>query len=434
MSELLEKHRWVGEFFSENDYENRFVGEIEYSPEDGVTLSYSITGVALGNKSSHLHGVLSSGEKCTLLGEFDPKASGLRFKNGLTTRNGRVGFQCLILGDFLSENELLYNINFSLAGMQEFFFPAGQKDLISYSETPLYTINTKYGRLTVGNNANFGSFEVTSQIYSRDKDAEKKLREQVASIEADHPEANFMLKKDIAYRINLHVDDGADMQCLYKHISDIADFFSLLVFGPVYPVSIRTKKTVQDSAPLDIFPSMLLERRVIERSQVGNTHYSMPIVNSAVKLDDALATWLESPVDFATLVSAIQKETGYRVLHEVHGAIVLYGTQLEAISYEAAQSAQKYQYPLDTYAISKVRSTISAIFSSVNISDTGVGISALRNEIAHVGRPKKILPKMTLAQLVDLEHCLQITVIGYILSRLGIDKSLIDIYQDKLTR
>jgi len=75
---------WVGEFFLPDQFESRFFGKVSFSPEKGVILSYRIANHQLPAESDILHGVLDTGEQCTLIGKFTPVHAGFSFKNGLT--------------------------------------------------------------------------------------------------------------------------------------------------------------------------------------------------------------------------------------------------------------------------------------------------------------------------------------------------------------
>ncbi|PWF67230.1 hypothetical protein CBX98_24550 [Vibrio sp. T9] len=434
MADLFQKKQWVGEFFTNGEYQSRFVGELSYCPEAGVKLSYSITGHQVPNQSNIVHGVLSTGEACTLVGNFFPQNSGVKLSKGLSSRFGTVGFLCLVIGAHLEDEESIYKVNFSLTGLQEFFFPKGYKDLVKYSSEPLLSIDTKYGKLSVGNNAQFGSLsrDVTTQIYSRDEQAQKALQETFSELEESYPEANFMLKKDISYRIYLQNENGGDIKSFYEYINEIANLFSLLIYSPVFPDSIKLVKEVGGfSEQLSVYPTMLLDKRTMELSLQERTHFHMPITRSKIDLELVLSNWLGSEDNYSTLISRIQNESGFRSEHELHGEIVLYGTQLEFISYDEDMKLKKYEYPIDTYASVKIKKTIEKVFNTVNITDIGVGISSLRNEIAHVGRPKKILKVISMNQLMELSLCLQLTIIGWVLFKLGVSKDVIDVYQDK---
>jgi hypothetical protein len=412
------------------------MGEVTYSPEKGVLLSYTIAGHNEPEESNLLYGILTTGEKCTLVGKFNPQSSGFSFNNGLSTRNGEVHFSCLVIGDFLKENELFHDINFSLTGMQEFFFPKGYKDLVKFSEKPLFSINTSFGKVEVGNNASFGFLhkDISAQIYSRNKEALDEVAESFSEIESKHPDANFMLKKDIAYRIHLKFDSGSDIISSYSSINDISNLFSVLIYSPVYPDSIKASKTLGDNkVNLDVYPSMSLSDRTINLCFKDRSHFHMPITKSNMDFEKTVSEWLDSSDVYSTIVSSIQNETGYRDLHSVHGEIVLYATQFEIISFEENTKEKKYEYPIDNYGTKKIKNGILSIFKSAGVDDIGIGISGLRNEIAHVGRPKKLLKTLTVGNLMFISKYMQMTVLGFMLNQLGIKKEIIDNYQNNFT-
>lgn len=434
MSELFEEHSWIGEFFQENNYEHRFTGKLSYHPEKGVLLDYTYTSVVQLSSVTHLHGVMANGDKCTLIGQFSPESAGLTLKDGINTRSGKAGFLAIVFGEFISGSTQFNTVDFTLTGLQEFFFPKGYKDLVKYSNKPLISINTKYGKLSVGNNAKFGSLakDVSSQIYTRNAEAQQKLAEAFTKIESEHSDAHFMLKQDISYSIKLESESGADIETFYDHITDIANLFALLVSSPVYPDRIKfIVGSGVDKKSLVFYPSMSLEKRVIELSLQERTNFYMPIKNSNVDLESVLSNWLDSPKNFSTLISRLQNETGYRSVHEVHGELVLYGTQFEAISYDEGAKSQKYIYPLKTYASPEISNSINTIFTKVGCTDAGTGISSLRNEIAHVGRPKELIPKLSMRELVDISLYMQLTIIGKVLSELDIPDDVIFNYQNR---
>lgn len=70
------------------------------------------------------------------------------------------------------------------------------------------------------------------------------------------------------------------------------------------------------------------------------------------------------------------------------------------------------------------------ILSNVGESDFGKGIADLRNEIAHVGKPKRLLAALTIRDLGRLTQFMEVTVLGSILTTLGVKKDVIEHYQD----
>lgn len=438
MNKLFEDKKWIGEFFTPDEYENRFVGEVTYSPKGGVVLSYTCVNDKSQKKSNVLHGVFTSGEKCTLIGNFDPNNSGISIKNNLFTKPGKAGFAILVIGDFIEKEDKFTDLSFTLSNLQEFFFPKGFKDFVKYSDKPLLEINTSFGQLEVGNNASFGFLhkDITGLIYSRNEEALNELKMSFEAIDKKHNNANFMLKKDIAYRIHLKIESGASVEKSYEHIHNLSNLFALLIFSPVYPESITFTKSINDETQkfsLDAYPSLYLDERTFERSIESKSHHHMPIKNSNINLGDICAEWLKSPNDFSTLISAIQHDTGFRNEHTAYGEAVLYATQFESISHgdSIKDKKNKYEYPLLTYGSTKISEKLQSIFKKAGIANNGEGISEIRNEIAHVGKPKVLLNKLSLGEIMEISQCLQLTIIGYVFTKIRIDKTIIENYQNK---
>jgi len=430
--DLFKEKKWFGEFFIPGRYEDRFCGEITYSPENGVTLSYLIPENDLLVETNILHGILSSGERCTLVGNFNTKFSELSFKNGVIER-GDHRFLYLVIGDLLSKKDQFQTFNFSLTGLQGFFFPR-YKDLIKYSEKPLLSIDTEDSRIEIGNNASFGFLsDILTHIYSRNKNALKELKECFETIQRKYADARFMFKKDIAYRIYVKLKNPYSIETICNYIFNIANLFSILIYSPVYPENICITKKINNGqiSQLYIYPPMLLDRRTIDLILKERFHFDMPITNANIDLSLVIEKWLNSSTDYFIIVESIQRETGVYNLHTLHGELILYIAQLESISYSENVKETKYEYPVNKYGNEKIKKGIRTIFKKIGENDIGKGISNIRNEIAHVKKPKKILRKLTLENLFYLSRYLQMTIIGFILTNLGIKREIINEYQNK---
>ena len=433
--ELFTQNRWHGEFFIPNYYEKRFFGEINYSPEEGVILSYTITGNDVPEESEVLHGVLSTGDKCTLIGRFSPHRAGMTLRNGLATRPGKARFLFLALGDFLSHDEKFSNIDFTLTNLQEFFYPSGFKDFVKYADKPIYELNTSFGKMKISNNANFeflGS-DISTHIYSKDKEALDQLRLAFKEIDAKFAQSFFMLKKDISYRIFLEFDPKIFIFDTYKHLTSFSNLFALLFYSPVYPESIGLKKYGPDDNTITIklYPSIVLDARTIKLSTRDHYHWHMPITHPNVSLDSVISNWLQAPHNHSPIISSIQHETGIWNEHEAYGDIVLYAAQFESISYSAGEKEKKYEFPLASFGSKKLHDGLMMIFGKSTLGDAAIAIGEIRNEIAHVGRPKRWLETLSLNQLVKISQHLKLTIVGYLLKNIGIPELLIFTYQDR---
>lgn len=434
MAELFTEKRWTGEFFLPDSYENRFFGEINFSPEEGVILSYSIIGQDIPPSTELLHGVLSTGDKCTLVGRFSPAHAGRTYRQGMSTRQGKIGFPFLAIGDFLAQDEQFADIDFSLTNLQEFFFPRGLKDLVKYSEKPIYSVTTPFGKMEVGNTASFGFLDsdIESRIYSRDPTALNELSQAFKDIKVKYPESFFMIKEDIAYRILLKFTPTLTVRDAFRHIISFSNLFALLTYNPVYPESIILRKPDVDNIPItiQIYPSMMLDSRTIKLSTRKNNHFLMPITQTTAPLDSIVTKWLQAPHAHSPIVSSIQNETGFRNEHTAHGEFVLYATQFESISHIAKQNKKKYEYPLVNFGSQLIRDGLMKTFKKSSLEETAEAIGDLRNEITHVGRPKQWLVKLSLDQLVRISQYLQLTIIGYILTEICVPANTIAKYQN----
>ena len=439
MTGLFTDKKWIGEFFVPDQYgtlqhDKRFTGEIEYSPENGIILTYSITGHDVPAESDVVYGIINSGnssKKCTLIGKFIPQQhSGLSIQDGLLTRPGKVGFSWLLVGDFVAHDEIFSKIDFSLTCMQEFFFPKEFKDRVKHSNQPLLSIKTSYGEVECGTVATLGHLgDITSQIHSNNDDALKELKKAFEDIKERYKDAWFERKNDIAYRMSMNINSGETILDAYRYIYDVASLFAILIYSPVYPEYIYVRKSGENQSSLEVFPSMVLDRRTIELCTMERSYFHIPIKKDNIDLNSILSNWLNNTKTYQTIVSSIQSETGFRSVHALHGEIVLYAAQFEYISHQNKED-KKYEYPLNKYGSNKIIDGMKKIFLNVGITDIGEGISDLRNDIAHIGRPKKLLQSLSLSDMADISKFLRITIIGYILENLGIQKEVINNYQD----
>lgn len=186
-----------------------------------------------GSKTNILYGILSTGEKCTILflGGMDFKTTftNLRLNNYLPNALGKIGLTYLMIGDFLQENELVYDMYFSFTNLQEFLFPRNRKCFQEVNKENLLSVNTDYGKLEV---KSFPKFSFCSKsllsalIYSDNKDAKNSLIDSYIDIEKQFPDADFKIKDDIFYQIILKSEKGIRLDSIHEPINKISDLLS----------------------------------------------------------------------------------------------------------------------------------------------------------------------------------------------------------------
>jgi len=431
MLTLFDPDEWIGEFYVE-DYAKRFPGRVNYSPEQGIILDYSIEDCNFPENTKYLLGILSKGEKCTLFGNFNLKYSGPEIRY-----HGKHPFVFMTIGAHLKENDLFNDVIFTLTNLQEFFFPKGYKDFVKFSKKPLIELQRPEYNLSVENNASFKFMnrDITSMIYSHNTEALDQLKEAYTLIENKYPDSNFMLKEDISYNIHLTFNADKTIPDILNNIHEVADLFSVLTYKPVYPETIRILLGEdKNKRLLSIYPTLLLGKRSIDLIKKEKFHFHMPITNSKIDLPTVIQNWERISNNYSTLVSGLQHETNFRDEHSIHGEIVLYVTQLESISMKNGKKRiEKYEYPIGQLGSDHIRDGLNSIFGKINNHKLGKNIGDLRDEIAHVGKPKKLLPKLSLGELVYIGQYLQVIIISSILSELEIPIKIIHEYQKEFT-
>ncbi len=427
-ADLFSEKQWSGMFFLPGQESKKFLGKVSFSPGNGVVFSYSIDGLDVPPESEILHGKLDSGEICTLVGNF----SFGDYDYSITRKGKKYAF-FLVLGDFINEGEDFHEEVFSLSGMQEFFFPEGHKDKVKYSKTPLLEIETDYGIISFRNKANYAYLapDITAQIDHQNPSALAELKSAFEKIKAQYGDSPFWLKQDISYMVTIEANPKATIDEIYDHIFNLCRLFSILIFQPVYPEYIKLKR---NSKILSVYPTLLLSEGTIDQSKRRLYYPNMPINNSKIDLKAVITKWLEDPKKYSTIVESIQYETGLRNPHSLHGELLLYASQFEEISYnDEVEKKDRYVDPVNKYATADVKDKLSLIFTAAGEDDLGKGISDLRNEIAHAFKPRNLLEKFKIMDKVKIAQLMQITIIGYVLEKLGVERNLIEDYQKRFS-
>lgn len=431
---LFDDKRWTGQFFPPNNHEERFSGELTASFERGIELSYFVIGPQGPPDCAALHGVLASGDRCTLLGDFPLGRPGFRLRQGQATTYGYSGFSFLIVGGLFNNEDAFRTISFNMPGLKDFFGAKGFEDYIKVTNEPIHSLKTHFGRLEVCYAANFSPApnDITSIIHSSDIEAAAALAKKFAEVEEQFPNANFIIKKEVSYRFVLHFDSPEKINAAFDYVVAISDLFSILSYEPVFPTEIKlTSEDNNKNLGYDLYPSMLASKTTLEMCEKSYQSGGLPITSKDFSLEQILEGWLSAADDYHVIISSVRGQTGLTNLHQTYGEIVLHATQLEAISHEAfVDNKKKYEYPVGKYASPRVRDTLFKMFETECLSNIGIAIADIRNDMAHVTRKKKWLGKLTLEHLIRLSQCLEMIVLSYVMEKIGISQETTFKYQD----
>lgn len=428
---VLDSYEFFGEFFhSEDSYETRFPGRITYSPEGGLILHYNIADADIKFEYDHLIGVLDNGKKCTIIGPFNFRKSGLRL-GGLTTRYGKHHIRYLVVGAFLEESAKFSYASFSINHMQEFFNDIDNLGFVPYQEEPLIRVCDNEWSLTVTNRASF--YDVTRQLKNlirvEGENAKNIVYEALERLD------EFSFSEQVYLRNTIEVvfeyeSENQSIESMLSVMQAISSIFSMLVGTPSFPEKIILGDN-HSSEKLDIISDVALESGTVSLAKNKISHHQIPIGIKDMDFEEVLKKWISFRDKYQVISTVFDYETNYRTLHEAHCDIVLYATNLEAISYEAGKNKIKYEYPVRNYSSPKLIGFFETLTSKAGCASIGEAISELRNEIAHVGKNKKIMGKLKIRDYVDFGQGMKLVIVSYLFEKLGISMDKIHRYQDR---
>ncbi|EIJ42650.1 hypothetical protein BegalDRAFT_1774 [Beggiatoa alba B18LD] len=397
LPELFKEQKWVGEFYvrklqptSDEDEYLRFLGEINFSPENGLTLYYSTSSMLCKTKGV-IYGILMTGERCSLIGGKLPELQFPTLRKGQMTHQGLISCSCLFINDHIEEDTTFHEVTFTVTNMQEFFIPQGYKNHVGFTKESLLKVDMDYEHISVGN---YGSFLFLGKtLYHRNSEALMELTNCLEQIQKKYSSEDFLVRNDMVYKVTLHFKQEENIKNIYKRITDIADLFAILMYKPVYPesieISIRTTDSPHPPLKVKVYPATIISPRTLELCLKERKHFDLPITARNIDLSKVMTKWLEILDKYSVVISNIQNDTPYFDRHFLYGSLVLYVAQLEAITIaDNADHSIRFEYPITTYGTPKIKDKLSKLLATDSEKNLGQRISELRNQIAHVGKTK----------------------------------------------
>lgn len=441
-SNLLIDQEWTGTFFPPDRQDLSFAGRLKYSPTNGLRLEFArpIDMTDRNLEWSYLLGNTSSGEPLTLVGKFSTEGNGVNMKYGMSywTSTG-YPFHYVVFGHHFDDAVTFDSFEFDITGVQDFFASDGMKNEIPFSKTDIVTAHCSAGEVKVIHSGKFDFVgnDLRVHFHSDDVAAIDELQKAYFEVRSRHPDFQPYLKRSLNYLFRFIPQIDLAIQNAHSIIQSVADLFAMLSFEPAKLSRFSATARDEDGKPhpMTVFPSKIDDRGTIERSQAQRKYHDLPLNNGDVDLGSLIANWLEQGDRYLAISSMLQSKVSVISSHEIHGNIVLAATQLEGIAVQAGVTKKKgkYEYGLRNYASDKLRKRLAGLLNCAE-DDIGEHVSDLRNDIAHVGRPKKLLQKIDQRQQFLISIALQAVVIGYALEEIGAAPRVREKYQDALTR
>ncbi|MBE8571289.1 hypothetical protein, partial [Vibrio sp. OPT46] len=314
-----------------------------------------------------------------------------------------------------------------------FFYPQGWLDNVKYEEGVIETIEGKDWHIEIENRATFSDVtdSLENLLLTNDDAVAKQIVESVSSILSNYENEHLLIRQSLEFLFKFQPSAPNEISEIYDSLYRISSLFSIFMNIPTFPDEIKLYIDGNDS--VHVLVSQSLELRTVNLAKSAPNNYFMPINRSVVDLSSALSKWLELFDSYQVLSTTFQYETNFRTLHAAYSDIILYLTNVESIAIDLGKHKEsKYVSAIDEYACTELSSAFNTMFASVNTNDLGKNLSDLRGELAHEGRPKKLMKCLSIGDYVKVGSYLKLIVVSHLLDKLGLSRTIIHEYQRKL--
>lgn len=445
----FEEHEELGSFWTP-DEKFKFSGKLTYSPDKGSFLEFMCEGILLGEKIEepykYLHGVLKSGQKCTLLCYLDP--SSMSFSSFGTTwvSYNKIRVASVLLGMNINpDNDAFTSFSVGFTNFQDFCYPQNRKIYAEYLHKPncsaqissdetISIVNSITGT-AIPQDENIGNI-----FFCRNEFVNQEIGEALLPIIQKYGHDIIGLRNDIYWKLLFNTQSEISFLEIGKRINFLEHLFALLLFKPVRPIEISLR--IPDSNggihDLPILMSFFdMDSYKIEFIKQLKENDKLPIaLNKLNNFSVILKNWFQQYEKFKLFADYIDNKTNRFHHHEIRAMIVLHLTQIESIadllkkSMNITKHEGKYDFPLNQLDKTNIRKFLQKLFENENI---GQVLSDIRAEIAHVGKPPITLNTLDNYGLLQVCKCLEIIITTYIYTQLEIPEANIIEFQSQFT-
>lgn len=426
--DLFEEHEWLGQFWAPGS-DHKFAGLLKYSPAYGVQLKYLILPSEEPWGNSHIHGIIDNGNECTLFGEF----SSSDYEH-FATRYGTTSFRSCVIGAHISPESKLKEFRINLSSLQEFLNSDDRGREIPFCDETEFKYQSKDIEIGVISEGKFDLVrnDFGNRFHSKNKDQLIDIRKFFKEIEIQNFPGEIGIKKESKKLIKISKPGGIDMWDGLNYSTTIYNLFSLLLFRPVRPVEISAIITQDNSHKcLRVLKNIDgLNEQTINFLKDTSRHFS--IKPSEIKLESIFEHWFTTKSQYDTFVPKLANTFRTYRSHELKGSIIMLLTQLEHISKSHKKNgAEKYDFPIKNYNYSNTTEVLASLLKTSQ-ENIGKKLSALRGELAHIGRGKaKILESIPPIWLVGISICLDIVIASHIFHGMKINKGTVRKFQER---
>lgn len=436
---LLESRHWFGQFKFPNNSTDWFPGTLQYEPDKGLRLEYMLPFNPHTPSTNILFGVLQNGKLCTLYGNFSPVEGGMYF-GAVTLHTGTRGFPFCIFGGHFHEKDLFIGIDTKFSNFQDFCFPAITRNRIPFSKAPLVDATCGDIRVQVINEGQFhiAPDGIASELHSDNENLITDLRETIKQTIAKHPNSFLYRRSSIEWWLRLHNETGMGPHSWLEQLYSFELLFSLLLFKPVRPIELRLRAR-NEKGQIQSFAIVGgvggINSQTIAQIQDDNLHQQMPIKLQTIDLGSVVKRWFEAQQGYTLFASKLHDDFGDRVEHTTQTEYILLLAQLEGIAQKAGLDHKKrYEEAIQTFGSADLINQLLTLLGAKTLTDAASTLSDLRAEIAHLGRPRKLLSTIDHGKFIALNRSLDVIIASYIYQHLGITQQVIEEFRSQEVR
>lgn len=430
----FESYEWVG-VFCNPDSDDEFHGKVTYVPEDGLSIDFFCTSKLKAKNFDCLHGILSTGELCTLLGDFH--VNGLVMNRGAMLHNGVYSAYAMIFGEHVSNDKLFAGFSLDLTNFQEFCHPQGFKDWANFSEQPLLEIQENGLNVSIRNtlNCSYLGSAVKNIFHCTNEVVVQRLADSISEVMQEYPDETISKRTNIGWELVVKADAGMKYDEANTYISLLEKLMSILIFRPVRrtQVYLLPKDAKFSSSGYSLLTGLFdMSKRKIMILQEEISNHVQPITLSKTKnLPSIIRHWLMGCDKYLIFATQISCQFDRQHEHELMGLFLINLVQLEAIALALGKCKQKEKYsaPFEQYDYTNINHIATSIFTLNSSAEVGQSLARLRAEIAHLAATDKILSKIGVRGLLIINRCVELIITSHIYTELGVEKDLIEYFQ-----
>lgn len=440
----FECHEWFG-IFTTPDGEIEFPGHLTYSPEEGIQLDFMYSFSVKMPICKYLHGALSSGEVCTIFGDFEPAYFGMHLGK-IAIRKSKVKFNSLVLGQYCDSTTRFDGYWADFTNFQEMCSPKDTRKSLAFSQEPVFSFESVEDgiKIDICHSGQFNfipSRNIAAVLHCQNQNVIEELQRAFSSVMEKYPKEYLLSKEDLVWDFSFQKNDGMTMSDVWKSFSVCERFFTMLAFRPcrIKFLSLKVRSDIQEGKyeRINVLTSMFdINSHKISFLKEDIDYFTLPMTLDKIDFSKAIAGWLKHYESFRTFHPRINNKFGRHEEIGVLGDIVFSLTQMEAIAVSSGKTKgkDKYDYPIRILDLTNISKVLRLLLKVKEGNTIGQALSNFRGEIAHVGRVSGQLQSMHPQVLVGISKCLDVLIATRLYQILEIDDKHIAHFQENQIR